>query len=130
MLQVPIESEDVEASMTKILKLETNIASSEFYISSLAIGILEGMKSGTVSFEEGIWSLGRPAFWNSFDKTNFLSDELLNCVKNFDEIDAMETISNKESALKTINELLSILHICQKNSLLNSPDLKLSSSIN
>lgn len=115
--------------MTKILKLETNIANSEFYISALAIGILEGMKSGTVPFEEGIWSLGRPIFWNSFDDTNSLSDNLLNCLKTFDEIDVIKSISSQESALKLIDKLLSGLRTCQKNSLLNTPDLKLYSSI-
>ncbi len=115
--------------MVKTLKLETNIASSEFYISSLAIGILEGMKSGTVPFEEGIWSLGRPTFWSSFDKANLLSDHLLSCIKTFDEIDAMKSITSQESALRLVEELLTNLRTCQKNSLSNSPDLKLSSSI-
>ena len=115
--------------MTKMLKLETNLTNGEFYISSLTIGILEGMKSGTVPFEEGIWSLGRPVFWNNLDNTNSLSNELLNCIKTFDEINAINSASSHESALKVIEELLTKLRDCQKNSLLNSPDLKLSSLI-
>ena len=115
--------------MAKALKLETNLTNGEFYISSLAIGILEGMKFGTVPFEVGIWSLGRPVFWKSFDKIDLLSDNLLNCLKTFDEIDAMKSASSRESALKMIEELLTSLRTCQKNSLLNSPDLKLSSLI-
>lgn len=117
-----MEIEDLEPHMAEVLKLETDIANSEFYISSLAIGILEGMKAG-------IWSLGRPVFWNSFDKKNALSDNLLSCLKTFDEIEAIKSISNREPALKMIEELLSRLRICQKESLLNSPDLKLYSSI-
>nr|WP_317200466.1 hypothetical protein [uncultured Psychrobacter sp.] len=115
--------------MAKTLKLETKLTNGEFYISSLAIGILEGMKSGTVPFKEGIWSLGRPAFWNSFDNANSLSDDLLNCIKTFDEIDAIKSASSQESALKVIEKLLTSLHTCQKNSLLNSSDLKLFSLI-
>ncbi len=115
--------------MAKMLKLKTNLNNSEFYISSLAIGILEGMKSGTVPFEVGIWSLGRPVFWNNFDNTNSLSDDLLNCIKTFDEIDSIKSASSHRSALKMIEELLTSLRTCQKNSLLNSPDLKLSSFI-
>ena len=115
--------------MAKTLKLETNLDNSEFYISSLAIGILEGMKSGTVPLEEGIWSLGRPVFSNNFDNTNSLSDDLLNCIKTFDEIDSIKSASSHRSALKMIEELLTSLRTCQKNSLLNSPDLKLSSFI-
>lgn len=129
MLRAPIAIKVLKINMAKTLKLETNIANGEFYISSLAIGILEGMKSGTVPFEEGIWSLGRPVFWNRFDNTNWLSDDLLDCIKTFDEIDAMKSTSSREFALKMIEELLTKLRTCQKDSLLNSPDLKLSSLI-
>ncbi|WP_171495354.1 hypothetical protein [Acinetobacter colistiniresistens] len=39
------------------MKLETLNKNAEFYIASLALGVLEGMQQGVISPEAGIWSL-------------------------------------------------------------------------
>ena len=44
------------------MRIETHNSDAEFYIASLALGILYGMKQGVVHPEVGIWSLGRPVF--------------------------------------------------------------------
>ena len=44
------------------MRIETHNLDAEFYIASLALGILYGMKQGEVHPTAGIWSLGRPRF--------------------------------------------------------------------
>lgn len=125
-------------NMRKQLVLKTNTINAEFYISSIAIGVLEGMKAGNINFEEGIWSLGRPVFWECFLGDEIISKMLLKCIQSFDEIDCAFGLSGKDNAVQMIDELLIVLYECQKQSLdiseklnfLNqSSDLRIESSI-
>ncbi|MDU9411008.1 hypothetical protein [Pseudomonas sp. zfem005] len=70
------------------LKLEFEESAAEFYIASLARGILEGIKSGALTAETGIWSLGRPVFRNTLT-TLPISAELKEVLESFDELDAL-----------------------------------------
>ena len=69
------------------MRIETHNLDAEFYIASLALGILYGMKQGVVHPEVGIWSLGRPAFANQVNQSQDFSQTLKDVICMFDEID-------------------------------------------
>ena len=69
------------------MRIETHNLDAEFYIASLALGILYGMKQGMVHPEVGIWFLGRPAFLTQVNKAKELSNLLKKVIYVFDEID-------------------------------------------
>ncbi len=108
------------------LILTTEIENADFYIASLAIGILEGMKSGALSLEVGIWSLARPAFWKKL-KSSSISAELIELVSSLDEVDAIQSLGL--DAIKKIDEHLVLYKRIQSESLAKKPSLALVSSI-
>ena len=68
------------------MKLETNNINAEFYLASLALGILESMKQGVIEPEVGIWSLGRLQCSQQFENSPVLSDDLKYVIGCMDEI--------------------------------------------
>ncbi len=68
------------------MKLETNNLNAEFYLASLALGILEAMKQGVVHPEIGVWSLGRLECSQQFEDAPVLSDDLKYVIGCMDEI--------------------------------------------
>ena len=88
------------------MKLETHNQNAEFYLASLALGVLEGMKQGVISPEAGIWSLARPGFSNQVLNFTMISEDLKYVIKCFDEIDVWPCFENgEETQLKMINML-------------------------
>jgi hypothetical protein len=75
------------------------------FIATIGLGILEAMKNGQLSYSFGIWSLARPAFWQKLENINTLSPELLEIVKEFDELDALNKF-NVNSCNNRINEMI------------------------
>ena len=68
------------------MKLETNNLNAEFYLASLALGILEAMKQGVVHPEIGVWSLGRLQCSQQFENSPVLSNDLKYVIGCMDEI--------------------------------------------
>lgn len=68
------------------MKLETNNLNTEFYLASLALGVLEAMKQGAVHSEVGIWSLGRLQSSQQFENSPALSDDIKYVIGCMDEI--------------------------------------------
>ena len=69
------------------MKIESENSDAEFYLASLALGILYGMKQGVLHPNVGIWSMGRPVFSNAVAKSADLSLRLKEVIYQFDEID-------------------------------------------
>ncbi len=111
----------------KELILKTEIESANFYVSSLAIGILEGMKSGEVPLECGIWSLARPMFWEALKESKEIDACLVEKVASLDELDALQTIGGDVHT--AVEELLNLLKTIQKESLKSESSLAISSSV-
>ncbi|MCH7314343.1 hypothetical protein [Acinetobacter sp. ANC 3882] len=76
------------------MKLDTHNKNAEFYLASLALGILEGIKQGVVSPEAGIWSLSRSSFSSEVLKSTMISDDLKDVIGCFDEIDVWSCFEN------------------------------------
>lgn len=102
--------------------LKTADENVEFYISSLAIGILLGIKEGTLSTDVGIWSLGRPAFQNMIQASQ-VSERLKCALGLFDELDAVKSLGGNLEA--TIQRLLDDLIYCQKQAALEGINFRI-----
>ena len=111
----------------KEIILKTDIENASFYVSSLAIGILEGMKSGGVPLECGTWSLARPIFWQALEDCVEIDCRLVDWVSSLDELDALQNLDG--NAYKVIDELLVLLKISQRKSLKGNPSLAVSSVV-
>ena len=86
------------------MRIETHNSDAEFYIASLALGILYGMKQGVVHPEVGIWSLGRPVFSQQVLRSKEVSQTLKDMIANFDEIDFWE--DNPRQQQRMIDEMI------------------------
>ena len=97
------------------MKLETNNENVEFYLASLALGLLEGMKQGVIHPEVGIWSLARTSFSNEILKSPIISNDLKYVIECMDEIDIWISFENgKVKQQKMINELKEKCIACLK----------------
>ncbi|ULJ60689.1 hypothetical protein [Wielerella bovis] len=89
------------------LQLQIHQSNVEFYVATLALGLLNAMKSGVIPFETGIWSLARPQF---LDETlPFCSPELQMILQQFDELDALSTLVSSEQAIQQIDDWIETL---------------------
>lgn len=102
------------------LQIETDIENADFYLASLAIGILKSMKKGIVPFEVGIWSLARPIFWQDLANCTEISSELIEIISNFDEIDGLD----KEVSLTIIDKMLINIEKIQVKGLKNEQSFR------
>ncbi len=113
------------------MKLETLNKNAEFYIASLALGVLEGMQQGIISPEAGIWSLARPSFSNEVLKSTIISDDLKYVIACFDEIDALSNFDGGEGMQQQmINELKQRCLSCLQGVDYKNIDMKMTSIIN
>lgn len=111
----------------KELIFRTDIENASFYVSSLAIGILEGMKGKSLPLDVGTWSLARPIFWEALEKIDTVDPRLVEWVSSIDEFDALQNLDG--DAYKIINELLDLLRISQQKSLKHNPSLAIKTSV-
>ncbi|ULJ62880.1 hypothetical protein [Wielerella bovis] len=89
------------------LQIQIHQSNAEFYVATLALGLLNAMKSGAIPFETGIWSLARPQF---LDETlPFCSPELQMILQQFDELDALSTLVSSEQAMQQMDDWIEIL---------------------
>jgi len=113
------------------MKLETLNKNAEFYIASLALGVLEGMKQGVVSPEAGIWSLARLSFSNEFLKSTIISNDLKDVIACFDEIEALSSFDGGEiKQQQMIDELKGKCLSCLQGIDYKNIDMKMTSTIN
>lgn len=101
----------------------------EFFISSLAIGVLYGHKSGAIPLEECIWMIGNQCFWNCYTGAHIISDELLIAIITFDEMNAYKSVEGDEMYEKMTEELRHTLIKCQKQSLKTATDFRIENSL-
>lgn len=111
----------------KELIFRTDIENASFYVSSLAIGMLEGMKDKSIPLETGIWSLARPIFWKALEDVDTIDIRLIEWLSSMDELDALQNLDG--DAYKIIDELLDLLKFSQQKSLKNNPSLVIKTSI-
>lgn len=89
------------------LQLHIKQSNAQFYVATLALGLLIAMKSEKISLETGIWSLGRPEFLNK--TLPFCSPNLQNILQSFDELDALSELSSKQQVMQQIDDWIEYL---------------------
>ncbi len=77
----------------------------ELFVASLALGILEGIKSKDLLHEVGVWSLARPAFLSPLMKEKRISAELTEVLKQFDELELLNELDS-ENCESTIDSMM------------------------
>lgn len=85
-------------------QLSVSVETFEPFVLCLALGTLEVIKSKIWSSEAGIWTIGRPNFLDKLEELK-ISEETINILAQFDEINALEELKDKESFE---NEILKI----------------------
>lgn len=93
----------------------------EFYVASLALGILQGIKLKALNPEVGIWSLGRPIFKEPLLNMP-ISNSLKQVIELFDELEAIFMI-NPQYFNDFLSNLIFECTECQKNALASQPNL-------
>ena len=93
------------------MKFETNNLNAEFYLASLALGVLEAMKQGVVHPDIGIWSLGRLQCSQQFESSLVLSDDIKYVIGCMDEITAWVSLDPKHGLEKQQILAMSVEHI-------------------
>lgn len=92
------------------ITLEIPQGNVEFYVASLARGVLMAMQTGAIGLEAGVWSLGRPVFQQALQGS--ISTELRAVLQAFDELDALKDLGGDVDS--TLERLLSELDACQR----------------
>lgn len=76
-------------------QLSVSVETFEPFVLCLALGTLQAIKSGIWSSEAGIWTIGRPNFLDKLEELK-ISEETLNLLVQFDELNALEELVEKE----------------------------------
>src|SRR4051812_6831401 len=90
------------------VNLEITSASRDALVLCLALGTLEAMRSGVWPLEAGIWTLGRPLFWEPLKRAG-LSEEVLDIFQTADELDALEELAGWPAAEAVLDRMLEII---------------------
>ncbi|MBD7976582.1 hypothetical protein [Serpens gallinarum] len=86
----------------------------DFYIASLALGILVGVRDGVIPADVGMWSLGRPVFKEAIESSS-VSISLKSALNEFDELDAARSLGL--DVISIVNRLISELLDCQRHAI-------------
>lgn len=76
-------------------QLSVSVETFEPFVLCLALGTLEVIKSNIWSSEAGIWTIGRPNFLDKLEELK-ISVETLDLLAQFDELNALEELVEKE----------------------------------
>jgi hypothetical protein len=94
------------------LELQIQEENIDFYIASLALGILVGVRDGAISADVGMWSLGRPVFREAIESSP-VSISLKSVINEFDELDAAQSLGL--DIVSIAHRLISELLDCQRH---------------
>ena len=77
----------------------------ESFVICPALGTLKSIRAGTLSPDVGIWTLGRPIFWNHLGEANLVSKELLSVLQSADELSIPDVGLDREFVDALISKL-------------------------
>jgi hypothetical protein len=90
------------------INLEIVSASRDALVLCLALGTLEAMRSGVWPLKAGIWTLGRPLFWEPLQRAG-LPEEVLDIFQMADELDALGKLAGWPAAEVELDRMLGII---------------------
>jgi hypothetical protein len=79
----------------EVYHLEIAKADREAFALCLALGTLTAMRAGIWPLEAGIWTLGRPIFWESLTE---MDDTILAVFQSADELNVLAEIAGYPAA--------------------------------
>ena len=90
------------------LDLELDSTGRDALVLCLALGTLEAMRSGILPLEAGIWTLGRPVFWEPL-KCAGMHEEVIVVFQTVDELDALEKLAGRAAAEAVLDRMLEVI---------------------
>jgi hypothetical protein len=91
------------------LHLDCDQRKTEVFILCLTLGTLRALKDGYLDPDAGIWSLGRPVFWQVLESEKLVSAEVLAILQSADELAALKTLAGEAAFQEIIGKDISIL---------------------
>lgn len=85
-------------------QLSVSVETFEPFVLCLALGTLETLKSEIWSTEAGIWTIGRPNFLDKLEELK-ISEETINILVQFDELNALEQLIEKEEFIGALEKI-------------------------
>jgi hypothetical protein len=76
---------------------EVPAADLDAFLTTLLLGTLEAMRSGSWPLEAGIWTLGRPIFREPLERAG-VHEELAAILREIDELSALEALRGRNAA--------------------------------
>src|SRR5579872_1329805 len=79
------------------------------FMAYLALGTLEAVRTGTVSPDVGIWTLGRPMTWEPLEDAKLVPQELIDVLRQGDELLALHNLA-PQTFDAVVSDLIERLH--------------------
>ena len=86
--------------------LEVAQADREAFVLCLTLGTLEAMRVGAWPLEAGIWTLGRPVFWQSLAEVD---DTVVEVLQSADELNAMADLVGASAAETALDHMIAVV---------------------
>ncbi|MGI4791237.1 MAG: hypothetical protein ACRYFS_20610 [Janthinobacterium lividum] len=86
--------------------LEVAKSGREALVLCLTLGTLEAMRGGAWPLEAGIWTLGRPCFWESLTDVDAAVVEVL---QSADELSAMAMLCGQPAAEAELDRMIGVV---------------------
>lgn len=87
------------------LNLRLDSSNRDALVLCLALGTLEAMRSRIWPLEAGIWTLGRPAFWEPLQRAG-MPEEVIAIFQTVDELDALEQLGDRAATEAVLDRML------------------------
>lgn len=78
---------------TPLLQTELDPETTSTFFTFLAYGMLTAIQRGVVPAETGIWTLGRPPFWQALENHPTISPALVEILQEADEWNALKHLN-------------------------------------
>ena len=90
----------------EIDRLEVAHSGREAFVLCLTLGTLEAMRGRTWPLEAGIWTLGRPGFWESLAEVD---DAVVEVIQSADELDALAGLAGYPAAEAALDRMIAVV---------------------
>ena len=98
--------EEVTAVDDEMYHLEIGKADREAFALCLALGTLEAMRNGDWPLEAGIWTLGRPVFWESLTGVD---NKVVEVFQSADELSALAKLAGYPAAEEALDHMIAVV---------------------
>lgn len=81
-------------------------ADREAFVLCLTLGTLEAMRRGEWPLEAGIWTLGRPVFWESLAEVD---EQVVEVLQSADELSALAEVVGHPAAEEALDHMIAVI---------------------